>query len=123
MGELIAIAIGGAVGAVSRYWLTQLAAILFSPEFPYGILIVNLIGSLAIGVLFVLLVERSLLPPIWRSILMVGFLGAFTTFSTFSLQALDLSETGRLIAAAAYVGISVVGLQIVRLHVGLPILC
>lgn len=103
MSELIAVALGGAVGALGRVGLSNLATVLWGEDFPWGILIVNVLGSLAIGVLFVLLVERALLPQFWRSLLIVGFLGAFTTFSTFSLQTLGLIEAGRMMAAGGYV--------------------
>jgi CrcB protein len=108
MSEIIAIAVGGALGALSRFWATNLANLLFGTDFPYGILIVNIAGSFAIGIVFILLVERSLLPNILGAGLMVGFLGAFTTFSTFSLQALGLLESGRYIAAAMYIAGSVI---------------
>ncbi|MFT7685287.1 MAG: CrcB protein [Candidatus Azotimanducaceae bacterium] len=107
MLEILAIALGGALGAVARYLMGQSVNLWFGTEFPYGILIINIVGSLFMGVLFVILVEKSLFPPIWRSVVLVGFLGAFTTFSTFSLQTLSLIETGRLIAAATYVLASV----------------
>ena len=108
MSEIIAIAVGGALGALSRFWATNLANLLFGTDFPYGILIVNVAGSFAIGIVFILLVERSLLPTFWGAGLMVGFLGAFTTFSTFSLQALGLLESGRMFAAAIYIAGSVI---------------
>ena len=108
MSEIIAIAVGGALGALSRFWATNLANLLFGTDFPYGILIVNIAGSFAIGIVFILLVERSLLPTFWGAGLMVGFLGAFTTFSAFSLQALGLLESGRFLAAAIYIVVSVI---------------
>ena len=95
------------MGAVARFLLGNASNNWFGTEFPYGILLVNILGSLIMGILFVILVEKSLLPAIWRSTLLVGFLGAFTTFSTFSLQTLSLIETGRLAAAAVYVIASV----------------
>jgi CrcB protein len=108
MHELVAIAIGGAAGAMSRFGLTQWANGVFGVAYPYSTLIINILGSFAIGLLFILLLERSLLAPVWRSALMVGFLGAFTTFSTFSLQALGLIEEGRLMAALSYICGSVI---------------
>jgi len=108
MSEIVAIAIGGALGALSRFWATNLANIVFGTDFPYGILIVNILGSFAIGILFVLLAERLLISSTLGAGLIVGFLGAFTTFSTFSLQALGLLEAGRMAAAAFYIGGSVV---------------
>lgn len=103
MGTVIAVAIGGALGSVARYALNVLAENRLGADFPWGILIVNVLGSFAIGVLFVLLVERPGLSEAWRAFLMVGFLGGFTTFSTFSLQALELLQTGRYLESAAYV--------------------
>ena len=102
MSEIIAIALGGALGAVSRFWAVSLTSLWLGDEFPYGILIVNILGSLAIGIVFVFLVERAILPVAWRSAVMIGFLGAFTTFSTFSLQTLGLLEAGRFLAASVY---------------------
>ncbi len=103
MSEIIAIALGGALGAVSRFWAVNLTSLWLGDEFPYGILIVNILGSLAIGIVFVFFVERALLPAAWRSAVMIGFLGAFTTFSTFSLQTLGLLEAGRFLAASVYI--------------------
>ncbi len=108
MNEIVAIGLGGAVGAMARHGVAHACNILFGTNFPYGTLIVNVAGSFLIGIIFVLLVERALLPPVWRSILIVGFLGAFTTFSTFSLQTLALFEEGRAGAALVYVGSSVI---------------
>ncbi|MCB1647451.1 MAG: fluoride efflux transporter CrcB [Pseudomonadales bacterium] len=106
--ELLAIAIGGALGAVARFTLGNQINHLTGIEFPYSTLLVNIIGSFLIGIAFVFLVEKALWGAVWRSALMVGFLGAFTTFSTFSMQALGLLEEGRLMAAGGYIGSSVV---------------
>ena len=108
MVELLAIGLGGAVGALCRYGVTLWANSLVGINFPYSTLIINVLGSFAVGLVFILLVERNLLAPIWRSVLMVGFLGAFTTFSTFSLQALGLVEEGRHMGALGYIASSVI---------------
>jgi CrcB protein len=94
--QTIAIAAGGAAGALMRYWVSSGVYALLGRAFPWGTLVVNVLGSLAMGLLFVWLTERSSLGPEWRGLLLVGFLGAFTTFSTFSL------ETLHLIGSAAY---------------------
>lgn len=109
------IAVGGAGGALCRYGLVNLVAGLglgqsrFIPNaLPLGTMTVNVLGSFLIGIMYVLITEKLVLHADWRSIAVVGFLGAFTTFSTFSLEAITLLENGQLLNALAYVGISVV---------------
>ena len=103
MGTLLAVATGGALGSLARYGLGLWSERMLGDDFPYGMLIANVAGSFAMGVCFVLLFERALLPEFWRPLLMAGFLGGFTTFSTFSLQAIGLLQDGRLLAAGVYV--------------------
>lgn len=103
----LAVAAGGALGAVSRYWLMLWVSDQGGMRFPWGTLLVNVLGSCAIGVLYVLISERMVLTEQWRALLVVGYLGAFTTFSTFSLDALLLLQEGRVLPALAYVGTSV----------------
>lgn len=103
----LAVAAGGALGAVSRYWLMLWVSAQGGMRFPWGTLLVNVLGSCAIGVLYVLISERMVLTEQWRALLVVGYLGAFTTFSTFSLDALLLLQEGRVLPALAYVGTSV----------------
>lgn len=103
----LAVAVGGALGAVSRYWLMLWIGSLAGTRFPWGTALVNLLGSVVIGVLYVVISERLLLSEQWRSLLVVGYLGAFTTFSTFSLDTLLLLQDGRWPAALGYVAGSV----------------
>ncbi|MEH6568921.1 MAG: fluoride efflux transporter CrcB [Halioglobus sp.] len=102
MKYLLFVALGGASGAVSRYLLANWAHELWEGKLPVGTLLVNLLGSAAIGVVYVLLVEKELMHADWRGVLMVGFLGAFTTFSTFSLETINLFESGHWAQALAY---------------------
>ena len=104
---LLFVAFGGALGALARYLLGQWVQ---NPgnAFPVGTLLVNILGSLGIGILYVLIVEKMVLHSDWRSVLMVGFLGAFTTFSTFSLESIHLLEKGHITLALSYVLSSVV---------------
>ena len=98
----LAVAIGGAIGALARYGMSLLMAAADGHKFPLATMSVNVLGSFAMGVLFVLVVEKSLLPDSVRPVLMIGFLGAFTTFSTFSLDTLSLWQNGDLFLALLY---------------------
>lgn len=108
MGQTLAIAAGGALGALLRFWSSNWVYGLLGRSFPYGTLAVNIAGSLAIGFCYVWLVERSILGPEWRALVMVGFLGAFTTFSTFSVETLNLLEGGAVLKALLNMLLSVV---------------
>ena len=102
MKYLLFIALGGASGAVSRHLLANWVHVLWDGKVPMGTLLVNVLGSFAIGIVYVMLVERQLIHADWRGVLMVGFLGAFTTFSTFSLETIALFEAGHAVQALAY---------------------
>ncbi|RMD79976.1 MAG: fluoride efflux transporter CrcB [Gammaproteobacteria bacterium] len=107
MSHWLAIAAGGALGAVLRYGLSTAVYALLGRSFPWGTLAVNVAGSLLMGLLYVLLVERLGAGPAWRAALLVGLLGAFTTFSTFSLETFNLMEEGAWALAASNVAASV----------------
>lgn len=103
------VAIGGAFGAMGRYGFMSLVGRRFGDAFPYGTLGANVLGSFAMGALVALLARY--LPPMqqeMRALLAVGFLGAFTTFSTFSLDVMVLYERGQWMAALGYITLSVV---------------
>jgi len=103
---LLQVAAGGALGAVLRFGVTLGMARVAGPGFPLGVLTVNVLGSFLIGVVVVLSWQRG--PEHLNPFLVTGVLGGFTTFSTFSLEALTLWERGAAGAAAAYVGLSVI---------------
>lgn len=118
MGQILAIAAGGALGAVLRFWSSSWVYSVMGRGFPFGTLAVNILGSLLMGICYVWLVERSSLGPEWRALIMVGFLGAFTTFSTFSIETMNLLEGGALVKVVLNVVLSVV-LCVVAAWVGL----
>jgi len=103
----IIIACGGAIGAVLRYTSSQFIHSKFGTDFPYGTLGVNIIGSLLMGFLYILFVEKLSLSSEWRSFLVIGLLGAFTTFSTFSVETLNLMFSGELAKAGLNIVLSV----------------
>jgi len=108
MNQIVAIASGGAVGAVLRYWVSTGVYAFSGRGFPYGTLAVNVLGSLVMGFLFVWLLERLSNDVTLRAFLLIGLLGAFTTFSTFSVETLNLIESGQLARALVNVLLSVV---------------
>jgi CrcB protein len=109
MTVYIAIALGGSLGALCRFWVASSTYAALGTQFPYGTLLVNVSGSLLMGFLVVLLTEKLLLPEAIKMALLVGFLGAFTTFSTFALDALHWMQQGEWMKALVYVMSSVFG--------------
>jgi len=107
MTQVLAIAIGGASGALLRFWTSQGVHLLFGRSFPFGTLAVNVLGSLLMGVLYVFLLDRTQIAPEWRAALLIGLLGAFTTFSTFSIETLNLLEQGEQLKALLNIVLSV----------------
>ncbi len=105
--QLIAIAAGGAAGALLRFWVSTGVYGWLGRGFPWGTLAVNLLGSLVMGVLYVLFMERMNVTPELRAGLLIGLLGAFTTFSTFSLETLNLIQGAELLKAGLNILLSV----------------
>ncbi|MBN0988651.1 fluoride efflux transporter CrcB [Amphritea pacifica] len=118
MLHLLSVAAGGATGALARYWVSGVLINNAQYKLPYGTMLCNVLGSFLMGVFFVLIMEKARINPELRPILMVGFLGAFTTFSTFSLEAVTMLQEGHIMSAAIYILMSVV-LCMVALYSGL----
>ena len=106
--QYFAIAVGGAAGAILRYCVSGGVYMWLGRAFPWGTLVVNVIGSLLIGILGVLLVERMAVSDELRFGVLVGLLGSFTTFSTFSIETLNLLEHGDITRAVLNAVLSVI---------------
>lgn len=105
---LILIGIGGFAGAITRYLVDGAVSDRTGGAFPWGTLVINATGSFLLGLLFAMSQERAILPAEIRGPLMIGFLGAYTTFSTFMLESWRLVEAGSWSAVAANLAGSVV---------------
>jgi fluoride exporter len=95
------IALGAVVGAGARYFVSAQIARHFSTTFPYGTLLINLTGSLALGFFLVYSTERVLLDPRWRLLVAIGFCGSYTTFSSYAFESFALMEQGQWLLTGA----------------------
>ena len=120
MPMALAIALGGAVGALSRHYMAAAVSRAFGLGFPYGTLTVNMVGCFLMGLLVEAMALRFSITPEARGFLAVGLLGGFTTFSAFSLEVALLYERGQPLLAALYVVASVV-LSVAALFGGLAV--
>ena len=101
MRQVLAIAAGGAVGSLLRFWMSNWVHSFAGRSFPYGTLAVNVLGCLLMGFLFVLFIGRLSDNPVLRAGILIGVLGGFTTFSSFSIETFDLIEQGAWAKAVA----------------------
>jgi fluoride exporter len=107
MWTYIAIAIGGTLGCWARYAMTNLVQAVYGRDFPYATLSINVLGAFVMGFLFIETLERLTVSPAVRTGILTGVLGGFTTFSTFEMETLLLSEQGDVPKALLYVFLSV----------------
>lgn len=121
MKLVLAIALGGAIGAVGRHYVSVAMTLLVGHGFPWGTLVVNIAGSFLMGVLIETMALAWSPSAEMRALLTVGVLGAFTTFSTFSLDVATLYERGTPLALAAYVSVSV-AISILALFAGMRLM-
>jgi CrcB protein len=108
MNNLLPIAIGGALGSISRYGCQRWIYQVHPHPFPFGTFAVNVLGCLLIGLFFGLSEKGNLMSPEWRLFLTTGFCGGFTTFSTFSFETLSLLKGGEIVYALSYIVLSVI---------------
>ncbi len=107
MLKYLMVAIGGAAGAIARFWVGGYVAQRMGTKFPYGTFLVNCSGSFAVGLVVTLLAERTHWDPNLRYLIPIGFVGAYTTFSTFEFETLRALQDGQILAAGLNVVLSV----------------
>lgn len=108
MMQWLMIAIGGALGSMARFAAVGYLTPMLNLRFPIGTFVVNILGSFLIGVAYVVIVEKQLIPAEWRLFFITGILGGFTTFSSFSLEVLQTWQEGHVFNAIFYAASSVV---------------
>ena len=108
MTKYVMVGIGGFLGAIARFWLGGYIGNRMGTRFPYGTFIINCSGSFVIGFIVTLLAERTHWSPSWRYLIPIGFVGAYTTFSTFEYETLRAIQDGSLLIAGLNVVLSVV---------------
>ncbi|WP_341502503.1 fluoride efflux transporter CrcB [Gallaecimonas sp. GXIMD4217] len=124
MQSIFYVALGGALGALARFGVNELSLWLFGRHFPVGTLLVNLVGSFLMGLLMGLVLAGHVQIQPWKQFIGLGFLGAFTTFSTFAMDNVLLLEQGEYLKAGLYIGLNLVlsillafsGMALVRNH-------
>ena len=120
MQKILVIALGGALGTLSRYGLGVWISSKWNQGFPLHTFLINVSGAFLLGFLNILFIERLTISPLWRLGIGVGFLGAYTTFSTFGFEVISLLEGGSFFTAGLYTLLSIlVGFTGVALGVGL----
>jgi len=118
MTQWLMIAIGGALGSMARFAAVGYITPMLNFRFPIGTFLVNMLGSLLIGIAYVVLVEKAILPSEWRLFFITGVLGGFTTFSAFSLEMLQLWQEGH-VATSIFYATSSVALGLLFAYVGM----
>ena len=116
MQRYFLIALGGALGSVARFWVGSTVANRFGTKFPYGTFVINITACVIIGFSLTFLARRTDLSPAWRFLVPIGFVGAYSTFSTYEWETLSTIRSGAILLAALYVvGSFVFGLAAVWL--------
>lgn len=108
MLQVLFVALGGAIGSAARYLVGGWFAVRFGAAFPYGTFVINVSGSFIIGFFLAFAQDRVSISPYWRLFFAVGFVGGYTTFSTFEYEAIRLLQDGEMLLAAVYLMGSVV---------------
>jgi fluoride exporter len=108
MNKYWLVGIGGFLGAIARFWLGGYISNRMGTRFPYGTFVINITGSFLIGFIITILAERTYLNPTWRYVIPIGFIGAYTTFSTFEYEIFRSVQDGDFLIAGLNIGLSVI---------------
>jgi CrcB protein len=108
MTKYLMVGIGGFLGAIARFWLGGYISDRMGAQFPYGTFVINCSGSFLIGLTVTLLAEKAHWNANWRYLIPIGFIGAYTTFSTFEYETLRAIQDSEFLISGLYVGLSVV---------------
>jgi fluoride exporter len=108
MNKYLLVGFGGFLGAIARFWMSGYISSRWGPRFPYGTFVVNMTGCFLIGFMVALLVEKGYGSPGWRYLIPIGFIGAYTTFSTFELETFQTLRDGEIWFAFLNVFLSVI---------------
>ena len=117
MTKYLIVALGGAIGSVLRFWAGGYVSERLGARFPYGTFVINITASFLIGFIMTVLAERTHLSPSWRYLLVVGFLGGYSTFSSFEYESFRAFEDGELLITALNIILSV-GVGFVAVWIG-----
>jgi len=93
--DFFAISLGAVAGANLRYWMSRYALRVLGPVFPYGTLVINVLGSFIVGFFVIWTTERVMVDPRWRLLVVVGFCGGYTTFSSYAFETMSYFQTGQ----------------------------
>ena len=102
MQKYFLIAVGGALGSMARYWVGSMVASRMGTKFPYGTFVINITACVIIGFSLTLLARRADINPAWRFLVPVGFIGAYSTFSTYEWETLSTLRSGAFFLASLY---------------------
>jgi len=108
MSKYLMVGIGGFLGAIARFWLGGYVSAKMGTRFPYGTFIINCTGSFFIGFVITMLAERTHWSPNWRYLIPIGFIGAYTTFSTFEYETFRVIQDGEMLVAFLNIVLSVI---------------